>query len=182
MGGGRSASSTIQPIPITGDQERAASDTDPCQHGGMLRCTVVDSDSHQINQAYLPAGGDLDSVYFLKWKIKVPSQQTQSNDRCCGVLANMHVGSLRPVRLGAAEDFAGDGRDLAYPQGEEAQQVHRRVAFSPLEVDVRLPSGVVTQVQQQRCQRIGNGRALNLQHAMALVGDVAFDVEDRREF
>ena len=104
-----------------------------------------------------------------------------SKARLGAVSANMHKGSLRAVRLGSTENFTRDRRHLADPQGEETQQVHRRVAFGPLEVDVGLPSRVITQVQQQGGQGVGHGRAFHLQDAMALVRDMSVDVEDRRE-
>jgi hypothetical protein len=94
----------------------------------------------------------------------------------CVFSANVHVGSLRAVWFGSTEDFTSDRPHLPDPEGEEAEQVDRRMSFGPLKVDVRLPSGVVTQVQQQGCQRIGNGRAFHFQHPMTLVRDVACDL------
>ena len=43
------------------------------------------------------------------------------------------------VGLGPAEHLAGDRGDLAVPEQQEAQEVRGRVAFGPLEVDVRAP-------------------------------------------
>jgi hypothetical protein len=56
-------------------------DTDPCHHGEMLWWMVVDSDVHQIHQAYLPGKGDLDGVYFLKRKVQVSCQQVAGAGR-----------------------------------------------------------------------------------------------------
>ena len=41
----------------------------------MLWGTVVDSDPDQIYPALLSVEGDVDGVYFLKWKVQVSSQQ-----------------------------------------------------------------------------------------------------------
>ena len=80
-------------------------DTDPCHHGEMLWRTVVDSDPHQIYQAYLPAKGDLDGVDFLKWKIQVSSQQVAG------------AGRYQPQRNPGVGQTVSDVADCAVPAG-----------------------------------------------------------------
>ena len=66
-----------------------------------------------------------------------------------GASPHMHVGSPRPIGLGDAQHLAGDRRDLADAEEEEAQQLGDRVPLGPLEVDVRDHPGAVAHVQQQ---------------------------------
>jgi hypothetical protein len=64
-------------------------------------------------------------------------------ESCC-----MDAGSLRGVRFGASQDFSGDGGNFADTKEEEAEEIGNGVAFGPFQVEVRLPAGYVSDVQQ----------------------------------
>ena len=59
------------------------------------------------------------------------------------------------VRFRTTQDLAGDRRDLAEPEQQEAQQVRDGVAFGPLEVQVRDDAGGVAHVQRQAASAFG---------------------------
>ena len=82
-------------------------------------------------------------------------------------LAGVDVGPSGAVGFGSSEHFAGDRGDLADAEEQEAEEVGGRVAFGPLEVDVRPLAGLVADVQQQRGERVGDGGALHGEHAVA---------------
>ena len=76
-----------------------------------------------------------------------------------------------------AQHFACDRRGVAFPEGQELQQVGNRIAFGPSEVDVRDVARAISDVQQERRDRVWNGRALAPQHAKAVLADPG-DVQD----
>ena len=56
---------------------------------------------------------------------------------------------------GAAEDFVGDGGDVAFAEEEEADQVADGVALGPTEVGVRHLAGALLQFDRQRGDGVG---------------------------
>jgi hypothetical protein len=116
-------------------------DADPCHHGEMLRRTVVDSDLHQVNLAYLPAEGDLDGVCFLKWKIEVSSQQITGAGRHqaernpgmgenVGYVADGAVPTSTNDKINLLRDgLSGHGAAWIIDRSLEPQRVHPALAL-----------------------------------------------------
>src|SRR5205085_10679197 len=71
------------------------------------------------------------------------------------------------VMLGLAQHLARHRRDVAIAEQDEAQLVEDRVALGPGEVGVRELAGLVAQIEQERGDGVGYGRALGAQHAVA---------------
>src|SRR4029453_4094983 len=72
------------------------------------------------------------------------------------------------VGFGVAQYLSGDGRDLTVAEDEVAQHVHDWVALGPAEVDERQLARLVADVEQQGRDRVGHGRALGPQDAVAV--------------
>jgi hypothetical protein len=69
-------------------------------------------------------------------------------------------------RFGASQDFSDDGGDFADTKEQEAEDIGGGIAFGPFEVDVRLPAGYVSDVQQERGKGVRDGRAFESQHSV----------------
>ena len=60
----------------------------------------------------------------------------------------MNVRAALPVRFGSADDLPGNRRDFSDTEEQEANEVRRRIAFRPFEVDVRQAVGLVSHREQ----------------------------------
>jgi len=89
----------------------------------------------------------------------------------------MDVRSLGSVGFGASQDFAGDRRDLANAEQQEAHKVSRWVPFRPLKVDVRLSAGHVSEMKKECGQSVRNSRTLHREDAVLLVHHMAANIE-----
>ena len=65
------------------------------------------------------------------------------------------------------------GRDFAFAEGQEPQQVGDRVALRPAEVDVRHQPGDVADVQQDGGDRVRDNGPVDLQDPVPVPGDAA---------
>src|SRR5215510_16016705 len=80
-----------------------------------------------------------------------------------------HVHTRAPCGIGLelSEDLARHRRGVAFAEREELQQIGDRVAFGPSEVDMRDLTGLISDVDQQRRDRVWNRRTPREQHAVA---------------
>ena len=76
----------------------------------------------------------------------------------------------RGLDFGLAQHLARDRRGVSFAERQELHQVDDRVAFGPAEVGVRQLAGRVADVEQQRGDRVRDGRARGAQDAIAAHG------------
>src|SRR3954449_8144116 len=86
-----------------------------------------------------------------------------------------------PVWLGATEDLAGDRSDFTNAEQQESEQVADRIAFGPLDVEMRTYAGAVAHCQQQGGERVRDARGTRREHPIGAVHHLSVYVEHRLE-
>ena len=74
-------------------------------------------------------------------------------------LADMDDGAMVNIRDGFAQDFVGEGSCVAFAKKKETEHVCDRVAFFPLEIDVRDAAGHAFDVDKDGRDGVCNHRA-----------------------
>ncbi len=89
----------------------------------------------------------------------------------------MNVRALCSVCLRSPEDLAGHRSNLPDTKEEEAEEVDGRMAFCPLEIDVRLSAGLIPDVDEQCCESVWHSGTLHGEYPVLAVHHLAVHVE-----